>query len=187
MKTYTKPELNKILVEHKAWLKDPNKGKRADLSNSNLSNSDLSRANPSYSDLSRANLSNSDLSNSNLSYSDLSRANLSNSNLSNSDLSNSNLSNSDLSNSNLSNAITSHNKYLISTCLGNYQMVAFMQYGRLLITAGCRRGWTVEEAREHWLPENMNSWTEKTAKYGERQLRMVEFLISEAKHLGWIK
>lgn len=51
-----KEELDKVLKDHSKWLKDSNKGKRANLRNANLSNADLSNAN-----LSNANLRNADL------------------------------------------------------------------------------------------------------------------------------
>jgi uncharacterized protein YjbI with pentapeptide repeats len=102
-------------------------------------------------------------------------------------LSHADLSSADLSSAELSSVITTHNKYLINIYLGNYPMVAFMQDGELLITAGCHRGWTIDKALNHWQPENMEDWTVKTAEYGEQQLRMVEFLMAEAKHLGWIE
>ena len=78
----TKNELNKIIDNHKLWLKtNGEQGERADLRNANLRNANLSNAN-----LSNANLSNANLSNANLSNANLRNANLRNANLSYADL-----------------------------------------------------------------------------------------------------
>ena len=79
-------ELDKILEDHKLWIKDTSKGKRADLSNTdlsyiNLSNADLYGANLYGADLSNADLSGANLIDADLSNADLSRANLSGANL----------------------------------------------------------------------------------------------------------
>jgi len=91
MKEITKDELEKILKDHKDWLADKTKGKRADLHNADLSNADLSNADLSnanlryadlrYADLRYADLRYADLHLSNLSYADLRYANLSYANL----------------------------------------------------------------------------------------------------------
>jgi uncharacterized protein YjbI with pentapeptide repeats len=99
MKTYTKEELATILDNHKVWLVDSKKGKKA-----NLSGADLSYANLSYANLSYANLSGADLSYANLSGANLSGADLSYANLSSADLSGANLRYANLSYANLSNA-----------------------------------------------------------------------------------
>ena len=57
-----KPDLHEILTAHAAWLADPAKGRRANLSGANLSKADLSEANLRGADLSGANLSGADLS-----------------------------------------------------------------------------------------------------------------------------
>ena len=65
-------ELNKILEEHKKWLKTGyREGKKADLSSADLRSANLSYANLSYADLSSA-----DLSSANLRYADLRSADL---------------------------------------------------------------------------------------------------------------
>ena len=88
-------KLNKILENHKLWLKtNGEQGERANLSSADLSSADLSSA-----DLSSANLSSADLSSA-----DLSSANLSSANLSSADLSYANLSSADLSSADLSSA-----------------------------------------------------------------------------------
>ena len=67
MVTYTKKELDKIIDNHKLWLKSGGReGCRADLSYANLR-----YANLSYANLSSANLSYADLSSANLRYADL--------------------------------------------------------------------------------------------------------------------
>ena len=109
--------LDKILEEHKLWLKtDGQEGKRAnlsyaDLSSANLSSAnlrsanlryaDLSYADLRYADLSYADLRSADLSYANLSYADLSSANLSSANLRSADLRYADLSYADLSSANL--------------------------------------------------------------------------------------
>ena len=88
-------KLNKILDEHKLWLKTNGvEGKRADLSSANLRSADLS-----YADLSSANLRSADLS-----YADLSYANLRSADLRSADLSSANLRSADLSYADLSSA-----------------------------------------------------------------------------------
>ena len=80
-------KLNKILEEHKLWLKtNGEEGKRADLSDANLRNANLRNA-----DLRNANLRNANLSNANLRNADLRNADLRNANLRNADLRNADL------------------------------------------------------------------------------------------------
>ena len=50
-------QLKEILQQHPLWLKDPKKGKRADLSGADLFGADLFGANLRGADLSGANLS----------------------------------------------------------------------------------------------------------------------------------
>ena len=76
MKTYTSEELKDILEQHKLWLSDNTKGKRADLRSADLSWADLSSANLSSANLSSADLSWAYLSSANLSSANLSSANL---------------------------------------------------------------------------------------------------------------
>ena len=95
-------ELNKILDDHKLWLKtNGEKGARANLRYANLSYAELSSANLSYAELSSANLSYAnlryaDLRYANLSYADLRYANLSYAELSSANLSYANLRYADL-------------------------------------------------------------------------------------------
>ena len=95
-------ELNKILKEHELWLIDEEGGKRADLSNTDLSGVNLRDVNLRYANLSNTNLRDANLRYANLSYTnlrdaDLSYANLSNTNLRDANLRYANLSNTDLS------------------------------------------------------------------------------------------
>ncbi len=126
MENIPRKSLEKILEEHKKWIKDSTTGKRAnlrnvalcdanlrgvDLSNANLrnvdlSNADLRGANLYYVNLCSADLSNADLRGANLYYANLSNANLRNvalcgANLIAADLSNADLRGADLSNANL--------------------------------------------------------------------------------------
>ena len=107
MRTITREELEKILINHKHWIKEDCEGwedMRADLRYANLSNADLRYADLRYANLRYANLSNADLSNADLSNADLSNADLWNANLWNADLSNAYLRYVNLWNANLSNA-----------------------------------------------------------------------------------
>lgn len=87
-------ELNNVLLEHGRWLEsDGEEGKRADLSDADLSyadlsDADLSYANLSYADLFGANLQRADLFGANLSGANLQRASLSGANLLGADLTN---------------------------------------------------------------------------------------------------
>ena len=75
-------ELNKILDEHKLWLKtNGQEGKKADLSYADLRYADLRSADLRYADLSSADLSSADLRYANLRYADLRYADLSSANL----------------------------------------------------------------------------------------------------------
>ena len=70
-------KLNKILDEHKKWLRTNGKeGQRANLSSANLRSANLSCANLRSANLSCANLSCANLSYADLSYADLSSADL---------------------------------------------------------------------------------------------------------------
>ena len=102
-------------------------------------------------------------------------------------LSGADLGGADLRGADLRGADLRYNKYLIGCTLTNYPMVAFMHQNSLCVTCGCRRGLTVEEARKHWSPDNLDKWTEKKSEWGEQRLRQIDFLEAEARHLGWIK
>lgn len=90
----TPEELKQTLEDHKAWLSDNSKGKRA-----NLCEADLSYANLGGADLRNANLRNANLSDADLRY-----ANLRGADLYGADLRNANLRNADLRNANLRGA-----------------------------------------------------------------------------------
>ena len=83
--------LKDVLELHKKWLKDEEDGKRADLSNENLSDVDLGNLNLRYVILEGVNLSNAELSYVNLSYANLKGANLRSANLTDVNLSYANL------------------------------------------------------------------------------------------------
>ena len=96
-------KLNKILDEHKKWLRtNGEEGQRANLSYANLSSADLSSADLSSADLSSANLRYANLRSADLSFANLNSANLSSADLSFANLSSADLSYADLSYANLS-------------------------------------------------------------------------------------
>ena len=103
MKNINQEELNKILKEHELWLIDEG-GKRADLSNANLSYANLKSTDLTYANLSNTNLEYADLTYADLTYVDLTYANLSNADLTYADLIHADLSYSNLKDANLSNA-----------------------------------------------------------------------------------
>ena len=95
-----KAELDKILDNHKLWLKtNGEEGERADLRSADLSSADLR-----YADLRSADLRSADLRYADLSYADLRSANLSYADLSSANLRYANLSYADLSYADLSSA-----------------------------------------------------------------------------------
>ena len=105
-------ELNQILDSHELWVEDNKKGKKADLSNQNLSGLDFSERNLKNIHLSFSNFSDADFSHANLAFANLysvffSFVNLSNANLSYVNLSHANLSCANLSRANLSEAYLS--------------------------------------------------------------------------------
>ena len=160
---------------------------RADLTGANLSRADLTGANLSRADLFRANLSRADLFRANLTGADLTGVDLTGVDLSRADLFRANLTGSNLMSTRLDGSHVAGTEGVLSVSTQNpYVMFAFMEDGELLITAGCRRGLKIEEAREHWAPENQKKWTKKTKEYGEIYLRAVDYLEAEAKALGWI-
>jgi uncharacterized protein YjbI with pentapeptide repeats len=77
----TQEQLSQILTDHKEWLNDNLKGKRADLRGADLRNADLSYANLWCADLHGADLRNADLSYANLRRANLQRAYLRDANL----------------------------------------------------------------------------------------------------------
>ena len=70
MQTMTKKELDKILYNHKEWLRtNGEKGERADLSHADLRGANLSDADLGHADLRGADLRGADLSHADLDYS----------------------------------------------------------------------------------------------------------------------
>ena len=96
-----KDELDKILANHRAWLKDHSKGQRADLSEVDLIGADLSSVDLSGADLHYADLHYAVLRGSNLANADLRKVNLVGANLANSDLSGADLCGARLDGANL--------------------------------------------------------------------------------------
>jgi len=104
MRTISEQELKDILSKHDEWLKDNNKGQRANLRSADLRYANLSSANLSYANLSSANLSSADLRYANLRSADLRYANLSSADLRYANLRYANLSSANLSSANLRSA-----------------------------------------------------------------------------------
>ena len=82
-KKIEKDEFERVMADHKLWLEDNTKGKRADLSEIDLSEQDLSGMDFSHANMMGINLRGSNLSDANLSYADLSKAYLHNVDLTN--------------------------------------------------------------------------------------------------------
>ena len=74
-KNIEQPDLNRIMDEHKHWLEDKNKGKRADLSHVDFSDMDLSGMDFSYADMRYALFMNTKLNGTNLSFAELNGSN----------------------------------------------------------------------------------------------------------------
>lgn len=100
----THAELQEVLRLHGLWLAGDSEGRRADLSQANLSHADLSQADLSHADLRWANLSGADLRWASLRGADLRWANLSHADLRAADLRGANLSGADLQGANLREA-----------------------------------------------------------------------------------
>ena len=196
-----KRQLDKVLAKHRKWQKSERGGKRADLALAylaeaklvlaNLVDANLVGANLSHANLAHANLAGADLTGANLTGADLTGANLTGTFLGSANLLRANLARADLRGANfksafLGDAYIARNKHFIGCSLGSYQMVAFMHKGELRITCGCRRGLTVDEAREYWSPKNIGEWTRQESSWGKQRLRMIDFLEAEAKALEWI-
>jgi hypothetical protein len=137
--------LTKILKEHLEWLLDHNKGKKANLSEANLSWADLSGANLSEANLRWADLSEANLSGANLRWANLGGANLGGANLSEADLSGANISEANLSEADLSEANLSGAN--IRWAIGNLKQVRSIHLESHVITysstnffIGCKKG-----------------------------------------------
>ena len=103
----TQEELDKIVEQHRHWLKEDCKGwedMKANLSGANLSGADLSGASLRSANLSGTNLYRADLRGANLSGADLSGANLNDAKLRGANFSDVNLSDANLSDANLRDA-----------------------------------------------------------------------------------
>ena len=93
LRTISKQELDKIIDNHKKWLKSGgDEGERANLRSADLRSADLRSANLRSADLRYANLRSADLRSADLRYADLSSADLRCADLSSANLSSANLS-----------------------------------------------------------------------------------------------
>ena len=133
MKTYTSEELKDILEQHKLWLSDNTKGKRADLRSADLSSADLSWANLRSADLSWANLRSADLRSADLRSADLRWADLRSA-----DLRWANLSSADLSWANLDDKIIS------ITQIGSRKGMTIYNFDKDILWCGCWTGTLAE-------------------------------------------
>ena len=76
---------------------------------------------------------------------------------------------------------------LVSNFSTGFQINAFMFESQMYITCGCRIGMTLEEAKAHWAPCNMQDWTFKKPYWGERHLKELAALENEARLQGWFE
>ena len=127
-------ELDTILEQHALWLKDSNKGKRADLYGADLSGANLSRANLFGANLYGANLSRVNLSGANLSGANLTGAYLFGAYLTGADLTGAYLFGANLTGANLYGAYLSE-AYLSGAKLPDFLIVpqegSFIVYKKL--------------------------------------------------------
>jgi len=73
----------------------------------------------------------------------------------------------------------------VTATLSNNSVLAYIDRGGFWITDEHCNSMTLAQALEHWSPANRANWTEQTDAYGERMTRIVQFLASEARLLGW--
>lgn len=139
---------------------------------------DLRGADLSGVDLEWADLSGADLEWTNLEWAILRGTILERANLSGAFLRGADLEWANLRGAHLRGAHLSHNKTILHACLGAYTMYLHQGKEGLMVKAGCRY-FSTERARDHWQPGNIHSWTHERSDYGERQLRMLDFLINE--------
>lgn len=102
MKTYTKEQLKEILDLHAEWLRDPSKGKKADLSGVDLRETNLVGVDLRYANITEADLREANLTGADLRHADLGYAHLISANLMGADLTGANLRGADLRETNLS-------------------------------------------------------------------------------------
>jgi len=134
LKKITKDELKQILDNHKLWLEDNSKGKRADLSFADLHSADLHSADLSGIDLRSADLRFANLSSANLSYADLRSANLSSADLSSANLSSAKLGDAYLCFANLDK------QYIQISCIGSRKGTTTYCVDDDIIYCGCWTG-----------------------------------------------
>jgi hypothetical protein len=100
----TSAELKQVLADHKLWLADNTKGKRANLTRADLTEANLTRADLAWANLTEANLTEANLTEANLTEADLAEANLAGAGLTRADLAWANLTEADLAEANLTEA-----------------------------------------------------------------------------------
>ena len=168
MKTVTKEELNTILEQHKLWLEDKSKGKRADLEGANLCGAILREANLRFANLSSVSLTGADLEYADLNGADLQCANLSGANLREANLWGANLRDASLRGAYLRDAE-------LWGAMGNMREVKSIQidtypvtYTKDVIQIGCQQNsiskWANWKENKDWI-SNMDDgaleWAEK--------------------------
>lgn len=171
-----KDVLDKILADHKLWLADREPGQRAKLAGADLRLADLCQADLKYADFHCADLTHANLYGSDLRHADLSGADLIHANLTGVDLRYSYLCDANFKGANLEDANLSVNKTVAYLCSGKDQMT-LIKGPVAMIHCGCR-WFTLAEAREHWSPENIERWAEKTEKYGKSKIQQLNYLES---------
>lgn len=135
-----KKELDKILEEHKLWLINSKKGKRADLRIANLSGEDLYGANLSYANLSYANLVGADLIYANLRGADLSSVDLRGANLHYVNLIGANLIGADLRGANLVGAVLNNEEEFRKGEILKESMIGYKKCQNCLVTLEIPKG-----------------------------------------------
>lgn len=134
-----KIELKVILEQHKLWLEDNSKGKRANLRGADLRDADLYGADLSNADLTSANLGHTNLYSANLRHANLRHANLYSANLGHANLRHANLSRADLRGANLR-----FTKGIVSFISGNH--LAFFTPHNNYLKIGCEG-----HDLDHWI------------------------------------
>ena len=187
MKQISQSELDAAVASHGDWLKGDG-GERLNLAGADLTHIDLARY-----DLTGAIFTGADMAYVNMAYTNLTRTELADTNLAYVNMAYARLVSTRLAGANLfrvsldRSSVDACNRIMSVSIDGHYGVYAYEQNGELFITSGCRRGMTLETARQHWAPERVRHWSHSNRKWGERRLRAVEFLADEARIKGWIK
>jgi len=154
--------------------------------NTNLVGANLAGVDLREADLLGADLRDADLVDTNLGGANLGGANLGGANLEDAYLGGAYLAGADLGGTNLrgadlGDAYLEHAKNILSfgPCIDGWLFYAVPLKGDLMIMAGCR-WFSLEEARKHWQE------TRAGTDIGLQRLRILDFLETEAKMLGWL-